>query len=52
MNAQEKRWINKWLHQILVVDVNNDSQADHISDFLLELAIRTNFQMVKREEEC
>lgn len=47
MNAQEKRWINKWLHKILIVDNENDSQADDISEFLLELARKTNFQLTK-----
>ena len=42
MNAQEKRWINKWLHKIWVIDNENDSQADDINDFLWELARRTN----------
>ena len=47
MNAQEKRWINKWLHKIWVIDSENDSQADDINDFLWELARRTNFTLYK-----
>ena len=48
MNAQEKRWINKWLHKILVIDSNTecDCQADDINTFLWELAKRTNFQII------
>ena len=52
MNAQEKRWINKWLHQIWVIDNDNDSQADDINEFLWELARRTGFQLIKKEKEC
>lgn len=51
MNAQDKRWINKCLHQIWVVDNNNDSQADDINDFLWELAKRTGFQIIRRDNE-
>ena len=51
MNAQDKRWINKCLHKIWVVDNNNDSQADDINDFLWELARRTGFQIIRRNNE-
>lgn len=44
MNAQEKRWINNWLHKIWVIDSHNDCQADDITDFLWELARRTGYQ--------
>ena len=47
MNAQEKRWINKWLHKIWIVDNETDSQADDINEFLAELASRTGFQLIK-----
>lgn len=47
MNAQDKRWINKWLHKIWVEDNENDSQADDINEFLWELARKTNFQIIK-----
>ena len=47
MNAQEKRWINKWLHKILVIDIHNDSQVDDIEEFLIQLSRKTNFQLIK-----
>lgn len=43
MNAQDKRWINMWLHKIWIVDNENDSQADDISEFLWELSKRSGF---------
>ena len=49
MNAQEKRWINKWLHKIWVIDNESDSQANNINDFLLELARRTNYTFFKTD---
>lgn len=51
MNAQDKRWINKCLHKIWVIDNENDCQADDIQDFLWELAKRTGFQIIRRDNE-
>ena len=51
MNAAEKRWVNKWLHKIWVVDNTNDSQADDINDFLWELGRRAGFQMIKENNK-
>ena len=44
MNRQERKWIKKKLTQILITDlaVDNDAQADHISDFLATLNAYVN----------
>jgi len=51
MNAQEKHWVNKWLHQIWIIDNENDHQADDISEFLSELARKTGFNLFKYGEK-
>lgn len=45
MNQQDKKWIRQWLHRIWVEDNKNDAQADDITDFLSELAIKADYKL-------
>lgn len=45
MNQKDKKWIRQWLHRIWVEDTENDAQADDITDFLSELAIKTDYKL-------
>ena len=50
MNAQEKRWINKWLHKIWVVDFKDmNAQLADIDILLKELAKKTNYTLYKTD---
>lgn len=45
MNREEKEWIKKQLYKIWVEDNENDSQADDITEFLMELGRRSGFDI-------
>lgn len=45
MNQQDKKWIRQWLNKIWVEDNENDAQADDITNFLSELAIKVDYKL-------
>ena len=47
MNQNDKKLIRQWLHKIWVEDINNDSQADDINDFLILMAGLSEFDYMQ-----
>jgi len=51
MNQKDKKLIRQWLHKIWVEDIENDSQAEDINEFLSLMACLSDFDYMQAVAE-